>query len=210
MSAVSRQVGWRAGGRQLEGYQDRTGHWSSNVVKGTGQRRRSIFHLSCSFALLHSHSQSTHTHSSAHLECFDMALWAWPGRQLSPCGQHNNGSRSKRATKATARHVIKRKRCLWPHVASSSSSCCCCSCSVSILAWRMSSVAAAAVAPAASYLQPLEGSVFCREKPEQDAPRPCAAITRRRKHLNVFMWKLLSPRPSRATQATTKMFPLLS
>lgn len=177
-------MGRREAARGIPG-QD-TGRATLSRELGKGDAQYFIFH-----AHLHSctHTASPHT---AHLECFDMALWAWPGWAAQPVwGQHNNGNRSK----ATARHVIKRKRCLWPHVASSCSSSCCC-CSVSILAWRMSSVAAAA-APAASYLQPLEGSGFLqREAGAGLAPRPCAAITRRRKHLNVFMWKLPSPRPN--------------
>lgn len=202
MSAVSRLVGRRAGGRQLEEYPDRTlveqrcqGNWAKATLN------ISSFMLICTLALTQpAHTQLTSSASTWH---------CGRGRagQLSPCG--GSTTMATGPSEATARHVIKRKRCLWPHVASSycsSSSCC----SVSILAWRMSSVAAAA-APAASYLQPLEGSGFLqREAGAGLAPRPCAAITRRRKHLNVFMWKLPSPRPSRATQATTKMFPLLS
>lgn len=125
-----------------------TGRATLSGELGKGDAQYFIFH-----AHLHSCTHTASPHSS-HLECFDVAMWAWPAAR--PCGQRNNG-KSNRATKATARHVIKRKRCLWPHVVSS----CCRSVSIFAiaLAWRMSSVAAA---PAASYLQPLEGSVFCR------------------------------------------------
>lgn len=119
MSAVSRQVCRRAGGgRQLEGYQDRTGHWSSNVVKGTGQRRRSIFHLSCSFALLHSHSQSTHTHSSPRVlrhgivgVACQAAQPVWAAQQWQPVQASDQGNCSpcnqKKTLPLAARRLLR-------------------------------------------------------------------------------------------------------
>lgn len=165
---------------------------------GTGQRRRSIFHLSCSFALLHSHPQLAPrvlrrdggAVGVASVERVGSTTMASPTER--PCNQK----------KTLPLRLLRLCLCLGQ---------------------EKSSVAEAA-APAASYLQPLEGSAFLHtshhqvegeeeqqqkeEQSRQDA-RPCAAITRRRKHLNVFMWRLLSPRHL-ASQATTKMFPLLS
>lgn len=101
-------------------------------------------------------------------------------------------------------HVIKRKRCL------------CCSsvfdfalASKSLQCQRQRHLLRVIYSHwrAPFFAQQGEGQE-AEEQSRQDA-RPCAAITRRRKHLNVFMWRLLSPRHL-ASQATTKMFPLLS
>lgn len=153
----------------------------------TGQRRRSIFHLSCSFALLHSHS-----HSLA------------PRVLRRDGGAVGGAGPAQQWQDQPSDHVIKRKRCpgcssVFDFALASKSL----QCQrqrhllrVIYSHWR-----------APFFAQQGEGE-GAEEQSRQDA-RPCAAITRRRKHLNVFMWRLLSLRHL-ASQATTKMFPLLS
>lgn len=171
----------------------------------TEQRRRSIFHLSCSFALLHSHSQPQLAPrvlrrdggavGVASVDRVGSTTMASPTER--PCNQKKTLplllllrlclGPAKSSVAEAARHLL---RVIYSH-------------------WRAPLFCTEATNQVEEEGEEQQQQQQQKEEQSRQDARPCAAITRRRKHLNVFMWRLLSPRHL-ASQATTKMFPLLS